>query len=218
MNWDWEAMGFIKKELSHFPEAIIGINEIEKIRNLTFASKVDKNKLKFDLSLARGLEYYTGAVFELTLDRLPHFGSVMGGGRYDNLLARFGVESMPATGVSLGVDRLVVGLEELGLLKKSVSPMKALVVGLGEEMESNAFSIASSLRSEGIDCEIYLGENRGLKKQMEYAHRQGITYCVIIGTEEWNFRKAQIKNMKTAEQVEYDLKRVAEVLKTADGE
>jgi len=194
-------------------EAEEGIKQIETILELAFVAGVDNSRISFDLSLARGLDYYTGPVFETVLTDLPDFGSVMGGGRYDNLMERFGGELIPATGISLGVDRLMVGLEELGLLEGARTASRVLVAGLGKEMEVHCFALAAKLRDAGIECEVFLGENRGFKKQLTYANRGGIRYCVIIGPDELEAKRVQVKDMRTGEQREVSKEDLVGVLK-----
>ena len=194
---------FLQDILRDSAAALEGIAEIEKILMLAKASGVTEQNLSFDPSIARGLDYYTGPVFETILNDLPSLGSVMSGGRYDNLVERFSNESIPATGISLGVDRLLVGLEELGLMNMTETSSKVLVAGLGDETESYIFNLASKLRAIGVSAEVYLGENRSLKKQMTYANRNNILYCVVIGPEEMEKGTAQVKMMTTSDQREY---------------
>ena len=195
----------LKEILNDSKIAVEGLSEIEKILSLSNAAGVTEQNLSFDPSIARGLDYYTGPVFETILNDLPSLGSVMSGGRYDNLVERFSNESIPATGISLGVDRLLVGMEELGLMSSTETSSKVLVVGLGDETESYTFNLASELRGIGISAEVFLGENRSLKKQMTYADRNSILYCVIIGPEEMEKGTAQVKMMTTGEQWEYSI-------------
>jgi histidyl-tRNA synthetase len=206
-----DAVSYLKSNYASIPDVQEGLIEIENIMELASASGV--TNLQFDLSLARGLEYYTGAVYETKLDDLPALGSVMSGGRYDNLMERFGSDPLPATGISLGVDRLLVGLQELGLVTKSSVIIKVLVIGLGEEMTNQAFKYAGILRDAGIACEVYLGENRNLKKQLDYANRSQIPYCVILGSEEISSNKAKIKEMRTGIQTECSLSGLADYFK-----
>lgn len=203
----------LKKMLGESKTAAEGISEIERILELAVSGGVSEETVSFEPSIARGLDYYTGPVFETTLDDLPDLGSVMSGGRYDNLVERFSSESIPATGISLGVDRLMVGMEELGLLQSAETGARVLVVGIGDESISPAFNLAAKLRDSGIDCEVYIGDNRSLKKQMTYANRGKIPYCVIIGSEEIAKRTAQIKNMSTGEQKEYPMDKLPQILR-----
>jgi len=174
---------------------------------------VDDFNLKFDTSLARGLDYYSGPVFETVLNDLPGIGSVMSGGRYDNLMERFGKASFPATGISLGVDRLVVGLEELGLLQKFETPLKVLFAPLDAEAEKICFRLASQFRREELSCEVYLGDNLKLKKQLNYADHRKAEYSVIIGEAERQKNTAQVKNMTSGEQSECGVEKLLQVIK-----
>lgn len=177
-----------------------GENEIYRLLELAKTAGVCEFNLKFDTSLARGLDYYSGPVFETILNDLPDIGSVMSGGRYDNLMERFGKESYPATGISLGVDRLAAALEEMGLMELASNPVEVLFAPMDNEAENTCFKLAGELRDNGVTCEVFLGDNQKLKKQLNYADRRGIAQCVIIGSEEILSGTAQIKNLKTGEQ------------------
>ena len=207
-----QTVEFLKDRLRNRQDALAGVAEIERILEFTMEAGGTVDRIDFDPSLARGLDYYTGPVFETILSDLPDLGSVMSGGRYDNLMERFGGELIPATGISLGVDRLLVGLEELGLLEGTHTASKVLVAGLGKEMEVHCFRLAAKLRDAGISCEVFLGENRGFNKQLTYANREGIEFCVIIGPDEYRANKAQVKNMRTGEQREFSLEDLLGVL------
>ncbi|MBL7190583.1 histidine--tRNA ligase [bacterium] len=187
-----------------------GVGEIEIIFALLDETGVPEDRISLDLSLARGLDYYTGPVFETILTDLPSLGGVMSGGRYDDLVERFSKESLPATGVSLGVDRLLVGLQELGLLKAEQSASDFLIVGLGEEMRGIAFKVAHELRRRNIKTEVFLGDKMGMKQQLKYADKSGIKYAVIIGSDEWAKQTASVKNMKNGEQIEIPISKLEE--------
>ncbi|MBC8205429.1 MAG: hypothetical protein H8E87_07960 [FCB group bacterium] len=119
-------------------------------------------------------------------------------------------DSFPATGVSLGVDRLLVGLQELGLLKAEQSASDFLIVGLGEEMRGIAFKVAHELRRRNIKTEVFLGDKMGMKQQLKYADKSGIKYAVIIGSDEWAKQTASVKNMKNGEQIEIPISKLEE--------
>lgn len=191
-----------------------GIDDLARIIELTAASGVSDSNLIIDTSLARGLDYYTGPVFETILDDIPEIGSVMSGGRYDNLMRRFGNESFPATGISLGVDRLMVGLEELGLMGAKCPLSKVLLIALDSAAENVCFGLAAQLRSEGIDTEVYLGDNRKLKKQLTYANQRQIPFAVIIGTEEIETGRCRVKNLTNGEQNECSLDGIVEYIRS----
>ena len=161
--------------------------------------------IELDLSLARGLNYYTGAIFEVkALDYA--IGSICGGGRYDDLTGIFGLPNTSGVGISFGADRIYDVMVGLELFPEEVNfTTKVLFVNLGAEEQFASMQIIRSLRDAGIAAEIY-PEAAKMKKQMEYANRRMIPYVVIIGSNELAERKATVKNMRTGEQqsVEFD--------------
>ncbi len=169
-----------------------------------------QGKVEFDASIARGLDYYTGTVFEIFLDDAKDFGSVCSGGRYDGLVDQFSDKPLPAVGGSIGVDRLLQALEEMGALSL-VQPIKALILNQNENLQKEYLKFASELRAQGVNVEFYY-ETTKLDKQFKYAESKGIPFAVIIGEEEAKSGKAQLKNLETREQNELSLKEVAESL------
>ena len=211
---NWERLDAIKKMGKEWEGVIEGAEVIGEILRITTAGEVPGERIDFDPALARGLDYYTGPVFETVLDDLPDLGSVMSGGRYDNLVERFSGESIPATGISLGVDRLLVGLEEMGIAGNGGKSAKVMVTGVGllEDPAEVVMQMARNLRSQGIIVELYLGDNRGVKKQMNYADRRNIRYCILLGPEEMARGVFQLKNMVSGEQQEFPQLKVAEII------
>lgn len=157
--------------------------------------------VELDLSLARGLNYYTGAIFEVkALDYA--IGSISGGGRYDDLTGIFGMPDMSGVGISFGADRIYDVLSGLKLFPEEVNcSTEVLFVNLGEQEQAAALGVLRTLRDEGIASEIY-PEPGKMKKQMEYANRRSIPYVVIIGSQELESGAATLKNMVTGEQIE----------------
>lgn len=189
------SLSELKKFFQGVAIAEEGIVECEEIsRMLKLANISDKN-WQFDLSVARGLGYYTGPVFETTLLDLPQIGSVFSGGRYDDLVTRFTGEKIPATGASVGVDRLITALETMGKLEKIKSVTKALVAFTSKNLSQKAFILAQKLRSVGVNSEIFLGKEDSLKGQIIYAVKQGIPFIVIIGEEEDATGQVKVKDM-----------------------
>ena len=167
--------------------------------------------IELDLSLARGLNYYTGAIFEVkALDYA--IGSICGGGRYDDLTGIFGLPNTSGVGISFGADRIYDVMVGLDLFPEEVNfTTKVLFVNLGAEEQFASMQIIRSLRDAGIAAEIY-PEAAKMKKQMEYANRRMIPYVVIIGTNELAERKATVKNMRTGEQQSLEFDAIAEQL------
>lgn len=177
-----------------------GISELEEIcKNLIVVGLPEEN-WKVDLSVARGLDYYTGPVFETTLLDLPSIGSVFSGGRFDGLIGRFTQNSIPATGASIGVDRFYAALEQLGKIKPVSTLTRVLVTVFNEELARRSLEFAQNLRTAGINAEMYLGDDNTLKAQMVYAVKQEIPFLVIIGPEEAMAGMVKLKNLATREQ------------------
>ncbi len=168
--------------------------------------------IELDLSLARGLNYYTGAIFEVkALDYA--IGSICGGGRYDDLTGIFGLPNTSGVGISFGADRIYDVMVGLDLFPEEVNfTTKVLFVNLGAEEQMASMQIIRSLRDCGIAAEIY-PESAKMKKQMEYANRRSIPYVVIIGSNELAERKATVKNMLSGEQQSVAFEEVADLLK-----
>ena len=166
---------------------------------------------ELDLSLARGLNYYTGAIFEVKANDYQ-IGSISGGGRYDDLTGIFGMPGMSGVGISFGADRIYDVMLGLNLFPEELAcSIKVFFVNLGKAEEEAAMPIISQLRDNGIATEIY-PESAKMKKQMEYANRRGIPYVVIIGSNELERGVATVKNMRSGEQMEVSLNDIASVL------
>ncbi|MDA8018443.1 MAG: histidine--tRNA ligase [Thermoanaerobaculia bacterium] len=172
------------------------IATVEKISDHLHALGYGDDKVQIDLSIARGLAYYTGPIFEAVLLDAPQFGSVFGGGRYDGLVKRFSGEDVPAVGASIGVDRLLAALRHLGKLHSRRSTAQVLVTILDPALESEYVALTWELRRAGIAAEIYLGNpKRGLGKQLKYGDALEIPVALILGEDEIAKGIVQIKDM-----------------------
>jgi histidyl-tRNA synthetase len=192
------------RELLHNDVAIEGLNELEQIHNTLGQMGIDRNKTIVDLTIVRGLGYYTGPVFETTLLDLPEFGSVFSGGRYDNLVDRFLGRSIPAVGSSIGIDRLLAALIELKAVELTSSTSKVLVTVMDRERLSDYLAIVSELRKAGIPCEIYSGETKNLSKQVKYGDKVGIPFVVIAGSDEFAAGQVTVKNLAAGRRMASD--------------
>jgi histidyl-tRNA synthetase len=191
-----------------------GFGELDQIRTLVRAAGYDDDRIRIDPSVVRGLEYYTGPVYEAELTfpvvnedgETVRFGSVAGGGRYDGLVSRFRGEPVPATGFSIGVSRLTAALKNLGKLEGTqvLAPVVVLVMDKDTESLGRYQKMVASLRQAGIRAELYLG-GAGMKAQMKYADRRGAPCVVIQGGDERALAQVQIKDLvagaKAAEQI-----------------
>lgn len=199
-----DRLGRIKEMLHDSEIGLKGIEETEYIINkfneLTAKNqKPTANILDFDLTLARGLNYYTGAIFEVkALD--AEMGSITGGGRYDNLTGIFGLPGVSGVGISFGADRIYDVLNQLDLYpKEAVNTTKVLFVGFGEAERDYCLPILAQLRASGIKAEVYPDVAK-MKKQMSYANAKQIPFVAIVGESEMAEGKVMLKNMETGEQ------------------
>ena len=170
-----------------------GIRELEEIFSHLSSMGVDSKYYRFDLSLARGLDYYTGPIFETTVDE-PKIGSITGGGRYDNLIGMFSNTDFPATGSSFGLERIITLMEELHIAPSHSTITEVLVTVFSPEMQKESLRIASELRSAGIKTEVYFKHDK-LKKQLTYASNKNIPFVIIIGPDEQKVNKVMLRNM-----------------------
>ena len=175
-----------------------GVDELEELFNYIESANI-KQKVEIDLSLARGLNYYTGAIFEVkALDF--QIGSICGGGRYDNLTGIFGLPNISGVGISFGADRIYDVLKGLDKFPKdAIEGTKLLFSNMGSAETAYALPIAARLRSQGISCEIY-PDNTKLKKQFDYATKKGIRYFAIIGEDEIKAGEVTLKDLNTGTQ------------------
>jgi histidyl-tRNA synthetase len=181
-------------------EGLRGVREIREILSLAGSMNLDLSRVVFDLSLARGLNYYTGAILELKATRGSLKSSLGGGGRYDNLTGVFGLEGVPGVGFSFGVDRIYDLMEELDLFPAQTgNAVTLLVAHLDAESFVHGLGLLASLRAEGIRAEIY-PEPARLKKQLAYADRKGIPFTLMVGPQEIAENRYALRNMGTSAQ------------------
>ncbi len=177
----------------------LGINRLWDVLDGVKSAGISSSALKIDLSIARGLDYYTGIIFETFLSELPAIGSVCSGGRYDNLAELFTKQQLPGIGASLGLDRLLAGMEELGKLPKVKTPADILVLFFDANRLKDYLKISSDLRRAGLKVELY-PEPKKLKNQMQYADRKGFRYAIIAGSQEFDAGIVQVKNLSDGQQ------------------
>jgi histidyl-tRNA synthetase len=196
----------LKTVLADSETGMKGVDELETIFNLCKVMKVE-TQIEFDLTLARGLNYYTGAIFEVkALD--VEMGSITGGGRYDNLTGVFGMDGVSGVGISFGADRIYDVLNQLDLYPEtSIEQTKILFVCFGDKELLYSLPWLSSLRAKGINAEIY-PEPAKMKRQMSYADNKKIPFVAIVGETEVNEGKVMLKNMKSGEQILASLEEV----------
>ena len=178
---------------------IKGLEELKQVVKYIRSFGVPDNKFKVDLTIARGLDYYTGTVYETFLNEYREIGSICSGGRYENLAEYYTDRKLPGVGVSIGLTRLFYKLNELKAIKaEQNSVAKILVISMIED-NSKAIEVASVLRNAGINTEVYL-ENKKIKAKFKYADKLSIPYVIILGEDEIANNTVTIKNMQTGEQ------------------
>jgi histidyl-tRNA synthetase len=184
--------------LAKFPEVT---ESLAKLVNIVLSALALTPGTTFiiDFSIARGLDYYTGIIFETNLIKAPQYGSVMSGGRYDNLIGTFSKKSIPAVGTSIGLDRLLAALEELGITKAEKSVAQALIVNFDESLAPQYLKMASGLRTAGINTVLYF-DTADLKKQLSYASDKGIKFALMYGANEAKEGMVVVKNLEKGTQ------------------
>ncbi|HHV84040.1 MAG TPA: histidine--tRNA ligase [Tepidanaerobacter syntrophicus] len=190
-----------------------GIEELEKVTEYAEAFGVPPANYSIDLTIARGLDYYTGTVYETFLDDYPEIGSVCSGGRYENLAEYYTTQKLPGVGVSIGLTRLFYQLKEAGLLKED-SPItftKVLVIPMEEKFNLNAIKVANTLRANGIVSEIHF-EDVKISKKLSYANNLKIPYVIFIGEEETENNKVSLKDMKSGVQKLLELEEAVKII------
>ena len=221
---DFKPITVMGKETSAYLDNLIGgtaigkkgIEELEAIFNYTLKIPLQTAKFEFDLTLARGLNYYTGAIFEVKIneEKSTFTGSLSGGGRYDDLTGIFGLPNLSGVGISFGADRIYDALEELNLFpSNNLNNIKVLIANFGNTSADFCLRLLHKLRQQGISA-VYYPEEVKMKKQFEYADALNIPYVIIIGEDEMKQEKASIKNMQTGEQELLSIYQITTKLKT----
>lgn len=194
-------MSDLKELLTNSEIGKKGVEELEFV-----SSKIEKlglkaSQLKFDIKLARGIDYYTGCILEVKQD-VVKIGSIGGGGRYDDLTSMFGLKDVSGVGISFGIDRIYIVMEELDLFPKDIdTTTKVLITNFGEEEEIYCLNILKELRDSGISSELYPDSSK-MKKQMNYADKKGVEFVIMIGENELKSGKISVKQMSTGNQKE----------------
>ena len=190
-----------------------GISDIDFIFSFISKNKLNKSKLIFDIGLARGIDYYTGVIFEVLPPKNISLGSIAGGGRYDNLTEIFGLKNMSGVGVSFGLDRLFLVLEELNLLPDfSGNSVKVMFLNFGEEFSYDLINFSNTLRQNNIKCDFY-PEPISIKKQLGYANKNQTPFVIFYGEEEKEKKCFALKQMDSGIQNVLSLEKLIQKLK-----
>ena len=188
-----------------------GVSEMNYIFDKIEKLNLKNSTLKFDVSLARGLNYYTGSIFEVKSNDVE-IGSIAGGGRYDDLTSIFGLDNVSGVGISFGIDRIFLVMDELNLFPEDIDiSSRVLFVNFGEVESEFCLSLVKKLRDNNINSELYPSAEK-IKKQMNYANNKGVQYVVMIGEDEMKSGKLSIKNMQTGDQEKMNISELIKIL------
>jgi histidyl-tRNA synthetase len=208
---DEEKMDSLEKLFSHSETGKKGLQELKSVMSYVKTFNLPDSHLSFDITLARGLSYYTGAIFEVKANNIQ-IGSISGGGRYDNLTGAFGLKGVSGVGISFGVDRIFDVMEELGLFSSGAhSTTQLLFTNFDETALVYTLPLLKQVRERGINSEIYPDSGK-LKKQLDYANSKQIPFVVLIGSDEISSSRLTLKNMQTGEQQQLNLQDIIQVV------
>ena len=180
------------------PKGQEGLQKLRDMLAAAAAAGVPERRLKLDVSIARGLDYYTGVIYETFLNALPKIGSVCSGGRYDNLAGLYTKQELPGVGASLGLDRLLEAMNQLNLIEKVSTPAPVFCVYFVESRLHDYLKLAARVRAAGIGCELF-PEAKKIGKQLQYADRRGFRVALVAGDDELAAGNVQIKNLQSGE-------------------
>ncbi|WP_439128841.1 histidine--tRNA ligase [Polaribacter sp.] len=210
-----ENLDALAQMLQTSEEGTKGVDELRFVINSVEELSLQSANLQVDVTLARGLNYYTGAIFEVEAPKGVKMGSIGGGGRYDDLTGIFGLKEVSGVGISFGLDRIYLVLEELGLFKAVDLPKpKVLFVNFGENEALYAMKAIAKLRAENIKSELFPDDTK-MKKQMNYANKREIPFVVIVGSREIENQEFTLKNMISGEQTNCSLSKLLDILKNS---
>ncbi|HWS39843.1 MAG TPA: histidine--tRNA ligase [Arenimonas sp.] len=209
------ALAILEKLKVDYPQTSEGVNEMLEVLAMMQRLSVPEKNYSLNFSIARGLDYYTGTVYETTLDDYPQIGSICSGGRYDNLASHYSKSKLPGVGISIGASRLFWQLREAGLIKADHQNHMVLVGLMHDDDLPQALTIAQELRAAGIACEVQL-EAKKLAKQFQYADKVGFSYMVLSGETEQAKGVVSLKNLATGKQVEIDRNELVRCLSQAN--
>ncbi|WP_426348353.1 histidine--tRNA ligase [Alloiococcus sp. CFN-8] len=193
-------------------EFLEGIAEMEKVVMYIRDFKVPEENFKLNLKIARGLDYYTGTVYETILKDYPSIGSVCSGGRYDNLAGYYTKQKLPGVGISIGLSRLFYQLKEAKIIEAGASTLTEVMIVPMDENISYSISTANKLKGKGIIAQVYFEEGK-LAKKLNYANKLGIPYVIIIGSEERESGKLTLKDMAKGDQKSCSIEEVIKLIK-----
>lgn len=201
----------LDKLLGSIHAAQEGITNLNQVFSMVESAGYTEEQVQLDLTIVRGLDYYTGIIYETDLKNLPTIGSVCSGGRFDNLIRALGGPDLPAVGTSVGVDRLFEGLRQLGKVDSVKTQSRVLITNFIDGNAGQYMRIATQLRHAGISTEVYLQADK-MSKQLKLANRMGIPYVVFLGEDEISQGNAKVKNMGTGEQTTIPVDQIFQIV------
>lgn len=194
-----EILNTLEQQLSGNACGEQGVQYLRELFQSVERAGISNERVILDPSIARGLDYYTGTIYETFLNQLPEIGSVCSGGRYDNLAERFTTQELPGVGASLGLDRLLAAMQELKLLDEISTPAPILFTQMDRKYTSEYLRLARELRLNGLNVEVY-PDTKAIKKQFKYANRHGFKIVITAGANEFDNQEWQVKEMLTGTQ------------------
>ena len=209
-----EQLQVLAQLLQNSEEGTEGVRELKYIVETVEHLGLQNAVLTIDVTLARGLNYYTGAIFEVAAPENVKMGSIGGGGRYDDLTGIFGLKNVSGVGISFGLDRIYLVLEELGLFPEELNrSLEVLCVNFGEEEALLALELTRNLRKLGVKSDVYPSDAK-LQTQMKYANKRGVAYVVMIGEQERKDKTFMVKDMAKGTQETYKMEDFALFVET----
>ena len=208
-----DALGDLRARLGSVPAAVEGLDELDALAAFLADSSIPRANYQFNFAMVRGLSYYTGPIYETVVTE-PKIGSLSGGGRYDELMGLFSNQSLPMTGTSFGIERIIDVMDELAMYPASVGKTvtQALVTVFNRDLIGASIRVANALRAAGINTELALDAD-GLGKQLKYAAAKSIPYAIIIGPDEAAAQKATLRDLSSGEQTVIAESEIAEAIK-----
>jgi histidyl-tRNA synthetase len=189
-----EGLAGLARDFAHNAKATEGVRRLQELFGVVQAAHVPQDRIRLDLSICRGLDYYTGTIYETFLLDLPGIGSVCSGGRYDNLAGLYTKQQLPGVGASLGLDRLLAAMEELKLLPTASTPAPVLVVQFDADRLGDYQRVARLLRAEGVGVEVF-PDAKKIGQQLAYAEKRGFRLALIAGGNEFSQGVWKLKDL-----------------------
>jgi histidyl-tRNA synthetase len=207
-----EILGRLKQSFGSNPLVAEAVNQLGELLRVAQAAGVPADRVQLDVSIARGLDYYTGTIYETTLSDKPDIGSVCSGGRYDNLAALYTKQQLPGVGASLGLDRLLAAMEELNMLSATATPAPVLIVQFAADRLGDYQKMGRTLRAQGIGVEVY-PEAKKLGAQLKYAENRGFRVALIAGPDEFAADSWKVKDLLKREEKAVKSGEIVEVIR-----